>query len=93
MMKLPRLNSDDDASESLIMYLTDPARLQLYESWAPGCTKGLLEEAKKQIGHKRMRFWARFSARFLAWIVGLLFGLAAMNKVPAELLHALIAAF
>jgi hypothetical protein len=89
MMKLPRLNSDDDASESLIMYLTDPARLQLYESWAPGCTKGLLEEARKQIGHKRMRFWARF----FVWIVGLLFGLAAMNKVPAELLHALIAAF
>ncbi len=90
MIKLPRLNSENDASESLIMYLTDPARLDQYESWVPGCTEGLLKEAQKQLSHNRKRFWARF----VAWIVmGLFLGLAAMNKVPAEILYTLIAAF
>jgi hypothetical protein len=28
MMKLPRVESDSDASESLIKYLTDPIRLE-----------------------------------------------------------------
>jgi hypothetical protein len=90
MMKLTRSNSDNDASETLIMYLTDPARLEEYENRVPGCTEGLLKEAQKQLLHNRKRFWARF----WAWIVmGLLLGLAAMNKLPAEILHTLIAGF
>ena len=90
MMKLPRLNSDNDASETLIMFLTDPARLEQYESRVPGCTGGLLKEAQKQLSHNRKRFWARF----WAWIaVGLLLGLTAMDKLPPEILHTLIAGF
>lgn len=88
MMKLLRLNND--TSEALIMYLIDPARLEQYESRAPGCTKELLKEAQKQLSHNRNRFWARFCARI---VVGLLLFLAAMNQVPAEILHALMAGF
>ena len=84
MMKLPRFNND--ASESLIMYLTDPKRLKEYESQSPGCTERLLTEAQKQLSHNRKRYWA--------WIVvALLIGLSATRKVPTEILHTLMALF
>jgi uncharacterized membrane protein len=84
MMILPRFNND--ASESLIMYLTDPAHLKEYESQLPGCTERLLTEAQKQLSHNRKRFWALI-------IVALLIGLSATRQVPAEILHTLMALF
>ena len=85
-MKLPSVNTDADASESLIMYLTDPARLKEYERQLPGSAERLLTEAQKQLSHNRKRFWA--------WIVvALILGLSTMNKVPAEILHRLMAGF
>ena len=86
MMKLPRLNSDSDANQSLIMYLTDPTRLEQFETLMPGCTERLLKEVQKQLSHNRKRFWA--------WIVVfLIVSLSATNKVPTEILHKLMAGF